>query len=218
MRSVTNSTYDINLEKRIVNLGMDFTPENFSTIEVPLGIPLLDYGAISFKWVGGSINGVDVAKIKALVSYVNYFSQEYLEYDLPVSKAAVVNKEGIVNTIPVDGDLPYDIDSSGVNTYVIEIRVPEGWDGRNSFIKMPWEDIGPKAKKGPLTMIQQVANSVEACNVGWTVYKSERTIRLTFVYPEMDNITHPDKKSAVWKTNWNDISVKLWRNKNASRR
>jgi len=221
MRLIQSDSYNRDVEKRLNKFSDAVTPEQIDEIDVADAIGNFDATAFAnpntYVWVRGSVNGFEVSKIKALVNHRKFKAQEVLDLEIRMPLVIIKNEPITVTGGQVggeDGEVNFEYDASNETTWKLTIKIPDGWDGRNCFIKMPWAENSDKIKGyGPAMALHKAANTLKDALIGFTVLKDEKLITIKYRIPSSAY------KSGAFLPSWGDtLNLKMWRPKNVSRR
>lgn len=243
------------VEERLFNLMKNFTPEQFFSFkddtlfglgklmhlnwnfreQPPGSINQFDFGSFKAEWATGSINNVDIFKIKNLLAWLKMKRQRHLTLKFSFGELLFnAGSGGMHKTIPIQTEYENNIDDefneildsfgsfqgviteNEINKIVLDIDIPSGWDGRSAFVKMPWEfPWNPFSTdvKGPAALAGVMADRLNDVSIGWSIVKNQSSITITFNYPNEINKASDDEQRA-YQSLFNDIEIKLWRNAN----
>lgn len=236
MRQILEDAFTPAVMKMLRGMGRDYTPDMFQRDVLTLDLSDINGSGIqtdvaSFdlyawrnSWATGSINGIDVHKIKTMVNYLRMRKQETLEFTVEPTYLARGNLE--MSTSPdlmeiqdVDSELP-----SPLGRYTLRIRMPEGWDGRNSFVKMDWDAVGNPMDSinGPGAAVKLTAGRKQG-STSWTILKTQGAIEIRFTISDIwsksdvNNTGTPELLEELVSM-FKVLKIKVWRNGNAGRR
>lgn len=245
MRFFDSDAYCYDVEYRLSKLQDMATPEQFEpssdlfydadeTGVYQTNWGLFPFNSAKYVWAKGSINGVDVAKIKTLLFIKKYLQQEHLSVDYDL-RGMFLKRGGMLFTGGQSAELATQLTDNKENYFTLTFEVPDGWDGRNSFIKM--ESFGSFTRKnlvsqeresqtwigyqgevaGPSAITTQVAWIKDTTAMGWTIEKTARLINISFKY-DIDGIIDAEDAYGELDARFMPINIKLWRSSNVSRR